>query len=165
MTASLATPPALSPVAPNAPFTRLLDPSRDAAALAQLMFSAYHGTIDDAGETIEDAQSEVAKLFAGVFGQLDPCSLVFAHGTAFASATIITRDALGPRGGAPTHDPFLAFSMTAPNDKRQGLARAGLTRVMRALAMRGEQKLHLVVTRANQPAVALYTSLGFVALD
>jgi ribosomal protein S18 acetylase RimI-like enzyme len=54
--------------------------------------------------------------------------------------------------------------MTAPDDKRQGLARAGLTRVMRTLALRGEQKLHLVVTPSNQPAVALYTSLGFVVL-
>jgi ribosomal protein S18 acetylase RimI-like enzyme len=34
--------------------------------------------------------------------------------------------------------------------------------VIDMLRSRGEPRLHLVVTRTNEPAVALYRSLGFV---
>lgn len=39
----------------------------------------------------------------------------------------------------------------------------GLIEAMRTLRAQGERRLHLVVTRANFPAVSLYESLGFSA--
>jgi ribosomal protein S18 acetylase RimI-like enzyme len=127
----------------------------DAEPLARLMLDAYAGTIDNAGdETIETARVEVAKLVRGDFGPFDAASsVVVERDHALASATIITRD----RG-----EPLLAFSMTAPRWKRQGLARAGLLHVMHGLHARGECRLHLVVTAGNTPAESLYRSLGFV---
>lgn len=127
----------------------------DAEALAILMLNSYRGTTDDAGETIIEARSEVAKLLGNEYGMLDrTASLVCDEQGQLASATIITR----------IRDvPFLAFSMTAPPFKRQGLARMGLTRVMSLLAERGERSVRLMVTKGNTPAETLYTSLGFVS--
>lgn len=136
----------------------------DAAGLARLMFDAYAGTIDDAGESLEDAQREVAKLFAGEFGAFDAeASLVVERaGTGtLASATLITRNTGSMKGPIGVGEAFLAFSMTAPAFKRQGLARAGLIAVMARLQQRGEARLHLVVTRGNVAAL-LYESVGFV---
>jgi len=137
----------------------------DADALAQLMLDAYRGTTDDSGESIDDARAEVAKLLGGAFGPLDAAvSLVIPSGLAAGSldsATILTRDATRIAPG----EAFLAFSMTAPHAKRLGLARAGLLHAIHILRARAEPRLHLVVTRANTPAVRLYQSLGFVTTD
>ena len=131
----------------------------DAEGLARLMLDAYRGTIDDGGETLDEAKGEVAKLLAGQYGQLDrgASSLFSADGT-FVAATIITRDATK----IATGEAFLAFSMTAPNWKRRGLARVGLVRAISVLSQRGEPRLHLLVTQGNEPAARLYRDLGFV---
>lgn len=139
----------------------------DAAALARLMLDSYAGTIDDSGETLQDAVGEVAKLLAGDFGAFDAAaSLVVerdaAAGPTLASATLITRNTGTMKGPIGVGEAFLAFSMTAPAFKRQGLARAGLVAAMSRLRDHGEARLHLVVTRANVPALRLYESLGFV---
>ncbi len=131
----------------------------DAEALATLMYDAYRGTIDDTGETREDTCVEVEKLFRGDFGALDiPASLVVERDGKLASATIVTRD----RTKYATGEAFVAFSMTAPEWKRQGLARLGLLHVISLLRGRGEPRVHLLVTCENTPAVRLYESLGFV---
>lgn len=133
----------------------------DAEALATLMYDAYRGTVDDAGETREDTRSEVEKLVRGDFGAFDvPASLVVERGGRLASATIVTRD----RTRYATGDAFVAFSMTAPEWKRHGLARLGLLHVIALLRARGEPRVHLLVTCANIPAVRLYESLGFVMM-
>ena len=125
----------------------------DAEALAHLMLDAYRGTVDDDGETIDDARAEIGRLFAGEFGILDEdASGVVRVEDGIVAATLITRyeDA-----------PFLAFSMTAPAWQRRGYARAGIERAMARLAARGETVLSLVVTRANEPATRLYERIGF----
>ncbi len=132
----------------------LAEGDADAESLSVLMLESYRGSIDDQGETIVEARSEVAKLLRNEYGVLDRgSSIVCDVQGVLASATIITR----------IRDvPFLAFSMTAPSHKRRGLAHAGLTRVMSLLAQRGERSLKLMVTKGNTPAETLYTSLGFV---
>lgn len=139
----------------------------DAEALARLMLDAYRGTIDDEGATIDDARAEVEKLTSGKFGTfLGQFSRVFLDENAaqggdgladrpagLASAVLLTHH----RG-----QPFIAFVMTAPAWKRRGLARCGMIRALNALFDAKETEVSLVVTRANTPAVDLYTSLGFV---
>jgi ribosomal protein S18 acetylase RimI-like enzyme len=130
------------------------------AALAALMLDAYRGTVDDAGESLADATAEVQKLLAGDFGPLDhdaTCILCDTQTNSPVAAAIITRD----RSPIATGEPFLAFSLTHPSRQRQGLARWTLRSAIASLTSRGERSLHLVVTRANTPAVNLYTSLGF----
>ena len=134
----------------------------DAEQLAVLMLESYRGSVDDSGETLADARGAVSQLLAGDFGEVDwdACMVAERDGGALASATIVTRDRVGPKP-LVKGEAFLAFSMTAPGSKRQGLARAGLERLIGLLARRGERRLHLVVTRSNEPAVSLYQSLGF----
>lgn len=154
MTCNLHLPIPLAPVVSAVP--RLLSPD-DAEPLARLMLDAYRGTVDDGGETLDDARGEVRKLLMGEFGPFDATnSTLWFDADALAAATILTQT----RGSHP--DPFLAFSMTAPHAQRQGLARAGLIRVMQQLRAAGHARLHLVVTRANTRAVSLYRSCGFV---
>jgi ribosomal protein S18 acetylase RimI-like enzyme len=140
--------------------TRVLE-REDAQRLAGLMLESYRGTVDDGGENLDDARGEVTKLIAGDFGPLDwDASSVVARDGELVHATIITRDRVAPPPLA-AGEAFLAFSMTAPAFKRRGLAREVLVRVIEHLRQRGEPRLHLVVTRANTPAVMLYRSLGF----
>lgn len=148
-------------LAPNGFICRSLIDS-DELELAALMYESYRGTVDDGGESIEDARREIAKLLSGDYGPIDQEAVtVIIHEDTIVSATIVTRDQVAPpplqRG-----EPFLVFSMTAPNWKRRGLARIGLTRSITLLQRRGEPRLHLVVTRANIPALSLYKSLGFL---
>ncbi len=124
--------------------------------LGTLMHRAYLGTIDYEGETIEDAIAEVRKTFAGEHGALmNACSTLIERDRNLVSATLVTRW---------RDSPFIAFSMTDPLFKRRGLARACLISSTNKLAAAGERELRLVVTLANEPAMALYESLGFVVL-
>jgi ribosomal protein S18 acetylase RimI-like enzyme len=133
----------------------------DAEPLARLMLESYRGSVDDSGETLDDARQAVAALIKGEFGTVDwSASVLVEREGVIASATIVTRDRVAPPP-LTAGEAFLAFSMTAPAWKRQGLARAGLTHVIELLRQRGEPRLHLVVTRTNTPAVALYRTLGF----
>jgi GNAT superfamily N-acetyltransferase len=137
--------------APRDPFCRAPVPD-DAAGIAELMYHAYRGTIDDAGETPEDARAEVAKFFAGGYGPFlfDMSELTFRHGR-IAAATLLTLwEGL----------PLLAMSMTHPDFKRQGMARAGLARAIHRLRDQGYTQVHLAVTVGN-PAEDLYRSFGF----
>ena len=129
----------------------------DVEGLAELMLSSYRGTIDDEGETIDGARGAVRGVFAGEFGGFDrDASFVFVREGAFAAATIVTR-----RGEVP----LIAFSMTAAEWKRHGLARAGLGMAMRALAARGEACVDLIVTAGNDPAEGLYRSMGYRVVE
>ena len=126
----------------------------DVDALASLMLDAYRGTIDDGGESLEDAVSEVRKLLDGAYGAFD-----------FAASELIERDGRPVSATVVTHYegvPLIAFSMTAPTWKRRGLAKAGLQRAMARLAGAGVPRVDLVVTAGNTPAETLYERLGFV---
>jgi len=136
---------------------RALRPERDREALARLMLAAYRGTVDDEGETEADALDAIGLLLAGEFGTHDgEASEVVERDGEIVAATLLTNWDGGP---------FLAFSMTDPAHQRQGLARNGLARAMGRLAARGETRLDLMVTAANDRAIALYRSLGFVERD
>ncbi|MCC6678827.1 MAG: GNAT family N-acetyltransferase [Phycisphaerales bacterium] len=140
------------PVAPTDPLARVIGP-RDGPALAELMLAAYRGTIDDAGEGPAEAMAEVERFLSGAYG---PANLTASDVTErqgrLVSATLVTM-----MEGLP----LIAFSMTAPEWKRRGLARAGLLRAMHRLRDCGHPSVRLVVTRGNTPAEALYAQLGF----
>ena len=135
------------------PLARPPEPG-DAAQLAVLMYEAYRGTIDDGGESLEDAASEVAKLFAGDYGvfNMQVSEVILREGRIVAASLVTTYEGL----------PMLAFSMTVPDWKRQGLARAGLVRTLWRLKRAGLHTIQLAVTQGNTPAENLYASLGFV---
>lgn len=126
----------------------------DVAALGALMLRAYEGTIDDEGETLEQAVAEVARTFAGAYGRFDAeHSRLAERAGRIVSATLVTHW---------QDRPFVAFTMTDPAFARQGLARLLLQCVMHRLSQDGAHELRLVVTLDNTPALRLYESLGFV---
>jgi ribosomal protein S18 acetylase RimI-like enzyme len=125
----------------------------DQPALGQLMHRAYLGTVDYDGETVAQSLEEIRKTFSGEYGAFNAaCSRVLDDQGRLLCATLIT---------VWEDRPFVAFSMTSPDVRNQGLARACMTSAMIALRDCGEHELRLVVTRANLPAVALYRRLGF----
>ena len=126
----------------------------DEAALAALMMRAYVGTIDYEGEDEADALVEVRHTLSGGKGTfLWTASHVIERDGALASATLVIRW---------QDQPLVAFTMTDARFKRQGLGRACMLNTMRQLHAAGETELHLFVTLANDEAVSLYRSLGFV---
>ena len=127
----------------------------DARDLAILLYAAFRGTIDDEGETFTDAVREIEKTFAGDYGRLLPdCSYVIRSGEFIASACLIS---WFERHNAP----LVAFTMTRPEHKRQGMARFLLKGSINALIDRGYRQLTLIATAGNEPAQRLYASLGF----
>lgn len=143
-----------APPAVGVPGVRPFRP-RDEPELGPLMLRAYRGTVDDEGETKEDAAAEVRKTLAGEYGEFMPaCSMVAERGSRIVSATLVTR---------LVGQPFVAFTFTDPASRGQGLASACIRAAMAQLRLLGERELGLMVTLANAPAVSLYTRLGFVA--
>lgn len=125
----------------------------DAESLASLMLEAYRGTIDDGGETLDNARAEVQKTLEGGYGAFD-----------FDASEVIEREGVVVAGTIVTHYeglPLIAFSLTLPAWRRRGLARGGLLRAMHRLALGGHARVQLAVTRGNTPAERLYESLGF----
>jgi len=127
----------------------------DAHDLAILLYAAFRGTIDDEGETFADTLCEIEKTFAGDYGRLLPdCSFVIRRGEFIVSACLIS-------WFEPHKAPLVAFTMTRPEHKRQGMARFLLKGSINALIDRGYTQLTLIVTAGNEPAQKLYTSMGF----
>ncbi len=133
---------------------RAVRPS-DGEDLAILLYAAFRGTADDEGETFANAQQEIGKIFSGEYGRLLPdASFVIEQGDVLASACLIS-------WYEPAGSPFVVFTMTRPEFKRQGMARALLKQSIQALLDHGYDRLTLIVTDGNEPAVRLYHKLGF----
>lgn len=142
----------LSPVSAPADASARHPTVADQEQLAELMFHAYRGTIDDGGETLADAHVEARKFFDGGYGPLSlGCSEVTERDGRIVCATLVTR-----WEGVP----LLAMTMTHPEWKRRGLARASMLRVINMLCEHGEREVHLAVTAGN-PAETMYRQLGF----
>lgn len=129
----------------------------DRLPLAELLIAAYAGTLDDEGETPEEALAEIDRTLAGAYGPfLAPCSFVVERNGELLAASLITRWQAVP---------LLAFVMVAPHVQRQGLAEQVLRCSMAALWEQGETTLTLFVTDGNAPAQRLYTRMGFRPTD
>lgn len=127
----------------------------DAEGLAQLMLAAYHGTIDDGGETIDDARAEIQRTLAAEYGTFLPdCSWLVGDGGSLRSACIVTYF-------AEWQTPIIAFVMTDPATKGQGVATRLIKRSMNSLLDQGYTRLCLTVTDGNIPAQHVYDMLGF----
>jgi GNAT superfamily N-acetyltransferase len=126
----------------------------DAPAIAELMLAAYSGTVDDEGETSEETLALVRQIFAGGLGtMLWNISEVTERAGRVVCAALCT---------VWEGRPFVALVVTAPEHKRQGLARAALARAINRLAAAGDPLLRLVVTQGNDAAERLCAGLGFL---
>jgi GNAT superfamily N-acetyltransferase len=129
----------------------------DELQLAALMYHAYQGTVDYEGEDEAAALEEVRRTFAGQYGPfLWSASRVLEYEAMIASAALLT---------LYEGKPFVAFSMTRPEFKRRGLARACLQSAVNQLLLEGHQELRLAATLANNAAMSLYEKIGFLVQD
>ena len=131
--------------------------SGDEQRLARLMLEAYRGTADDEGENLEDALEAVQHTLSGAYGGFlwEHSYLIEESGQALSASLVTSFE------GAP----LLAFSMTHPSHKRQGLAGTLILESARSLRDDGNQRLLLFVSEANLPARKLYEKLGFRAVE
>jgi ribosomal protein S18 acetylase RimI-like enzyme len=131
----------------------------DAPMLGRLMYDAYHGAIDDEGETDADAEAMAADTLGGRLGPLlAAASLVIEEQGKALGATIITD---WTDGRTWTRQPLLAFLMVHPTAAGRGMGAYLLRRSMNALLAAGEHELALFVTVGNAPAQHIYQTLGF----
>lgn len=127
----------------------------DGPALGQLMWAAFHGTIDDQYATASDAAADAAGTLDGKWGPvLWQASLAAEVGPAIAAAVIVVED------NAHGYQPLLAFAMTHPVWQRRGIGQRLIEESVARLDAQGLRELHLAVTRDN-PAIRLYQRLGF----
>jgi predicted GNAT family acetyltransferase len=124
----------------------------DLARLARLMLDAYVGTIDFEDEDLDDAMEEVRSFLDDDASLLDRSYLVEDDGQ-IVSAVLVSM-AQGR--------PFIGYVMTLPSHKKQGLARLGVTHVLKRLADDGHESVVLYITEGNTPSEGLFRSVGAV---
>jgi ribosomal protein S18 acetylase RimI-like enzyme len=125
----------------------------DAPALGELMLAAYRGTVDDEGETIEDAVAEVEQVLDGSYGPFaSDASFVVGGDDGLVGASLVA---------VWESHPLLLYLVVRPESKRRGVGTSLLIETGNALLTAGYPELDLFVTEANEPAVALYRKLGF----
>lgn len=129
----------------------------DAEALGRLLHDAYKGTVDDDGQTLEQAIQEVKETFFGRYGAMTwAASHVVLDGDLIVCCSVVTNY---------QHNPLIAFAATLPAYRGQGLCTQVMTESIRALARMGRPLVKLVVTEKNERALSLYRHLGFVPVD
>jgi lactoylglutathione lyase len=126
----------------------------DREPLARLMLDAYRGTIDDEGESIDDAREEVDGWLASA-PNLDSSRVVEASDGTLASAVLVSR--LGEL-------PIIAYAMTAPPHRSRGLASSLLSEVVSSLASKDERAVVAFITDGNLPSERVFTRAGFERL-
>jgi GNAT superfamily N-acetyltransferase len=129
----------------------------DEPALGRLLYRAYLNAVDYEGETPDESETEVRNTLGGAYGRFVPdWSFVVVRDTDAAAATLVT---------LWQGRPLIAYTATDPRFQRQGLARACMLASMNAMLRAGETEVWLAVTLANEPARALFESLGFTIGD
>ena len=124
-------------------------------SLAELMFSAYVGTIDYDGETPDDARAEIDKYLDDT--EMKPllnCSwLFFAHGR-MVSACLIS-------WWASKRCPIVGYVITHPDWKNRGIAAELLQETLQSLSEQNYSLVRAVITEGNVPSERLFSQAGF----
>lgn len=145
----------LSPIIVDRPSTeratrRVLD--EDRPVLATLMLDAYRGTIDDEGETFDDALVAIDHYLANM---LHEHSLVVTDDDRIiAMAFVVEVD------GVHYVDPIVVAS----DHKRTGLGRDAVRIVLSSLANAGVEEVGATITDGNAASESLFVGLGFARI-
>lgn len=126
----------------------------DAEALAALMIDAYRGTIDDDGETLDDARAEIDRYLSGAgLAPLLEYSWVAGQGVLDAACLV----AYWPARNCP----LFAYVMTRASARGQGYAARLVAASLRDLAEAGYAEARAVITEGNTSSESLFVRLGF----
>src|SRR5438309_311487 len=138
---------------------KLQPPEEDEVlGLTKFLIDVYEGHVEQQyGMHVgpeEEWRGYVGGLFKGDSGQFMPdASYVALEGDRIVGAILVTHW-MGT--------PLVAELGVAKDRRGRGIGRALLEAAMGRLASRDEPRLALYVTLGNDPAIALYRSLGFV---
>ena len=145
---------------PQLPVARPVEFSKptvsDISGLAQLMLSAYQGTIDYDNETQEDAQAELRSYFHH-HPMLDHSAILSSSNGYIAACLVSFLD--------NENVPLIAYIMTSHTSKRTGLARCLLEAVLILLQAAGHSRVLATITEGNVPSERLFISFGFERVD
>jgi GNAT superfamily N-acetyltransferase len=134
--------------APAAGTRHVVDGDRD--TLSHLLLDAYRGTIDDEGESIDDAYDAIDDYLGRI---------VRAH------SFVVADDGFAPTAmslvvmvqGRHYIDPVAVH----PVAKRRGLGRAAVATSLASLAAAGVTEVGATITDGNTASERLFASLGF----
>lgn len=129
---------------------------QETESLAEVMLDAYRGSVDDHGETTDDALVEVESWYAGESGApLLDCSWVLDSSGAILSACLVT---------LWQDEPLVAYIMTRAAWKQRGLASFLLRQSILSLQDRGHNRVRAFVTAGNAPSESLLAHFAFERL-
>jgi ribosomal protein S18 acetylase RimI-like enzyme len=129
----------------------------DVPEVGRVLLAAYRGTVDDEGETEDDAIGEIERTTEGQYGPFLPAaSFVVEDDDRIAGASLVS---------LVEDRPCLLYVVVHPDVQRRGLGGALISASGNALMVAGHRELDLFVTEANEPAVALYRKLGFEQVE
>jgi GNAT superfamily N-acetyltransferase len=131
----------------------------DAEELGELLLAAYRGSVDDEGETLEEAVAVVEGFFKGAYGPplLDTSRCLRDQG-GILSACLVSH-------WEKRQAPLICFIMSHPAHKGKGLGRTVLEAALRFLATGGYLQVHAFITEGNIPSEALFLSRGFRVVE
>ncbi|MEM9204627.1 MAG: GNAT family N-acetyltransferase [Actinomycetota bacterium] len=121
----------------------------DVAELPGLMLAAYAGTTDDEGETLTEAVEEIEGWLRNG-GDLGASFGAEIDGRLCAAALV----------AATPVEVVLAYVITHPDHKRQGLGRRVVSGVLDGLQAGDTRAVHLWITEGNEPSERLFAGLG-----
>ena len=120
------------------PLARRVERS-DVAALGDLMLAAYRGTVDDEGETLEDAVGEVEGLLEGSYGPFaSDASFVAEDDDGLVGASLVAIWDWESR-------PLLLYLVVRPEAKRRGISVVLVGHVTKEGALAGPRVLEHAV--------------------
>ena len=126
----------------------------DSKELAPLFHSAYHGSVDDEGETLQDWGEIIEDIKADKFGErIDDASFIICKNGELTSGIIL---------GLENDYPYIISLVKAPTYKRQGLATKLILSASKVLKEKYKE-LILYVNENNINAIDLYIKMGFVS--
>jgi RimJ/RimL family protein N-acetyltransferase len=141
---------------PKVPGARIrADLAANPSALAQLMFSAYRGTIDYDGESLDDARAEIDQYLNN--SDLRPlliCSWLFHASGLLVSACLVS-------WWASRRSPIIGYTITHPDWKNRGIAAELLQETLQSLSEHNYTQVRAVITEGNIPSERLFARAGF----
>lgn len=132
----------------SAPLPTVRPDEHHHAALAALMLAAYRDTVDDEGESLEDAVDAIRYYLGAIVRSHSFVMVDGSHPVAFAFVVV---------DGVHYIDPVVV----APDRKRRGLGGALVRRCLTSLADAGISEVGATITDGNVASERLFTGLGF----
>ena len=122
--------------------------------MAVLILDAYRGTIDDEGESYDEAVAAIEEFF-------DEAPILDASRVALAAGRPVSALLVCVVSGSP----FIHTVFTDPGHKRAGLARRLVVEALAELRDRGETEIRFGIAEGNVASERLFASLGAVRLE